>query len=182
MLLGKHVKRIFLTGGAGFIGSHIVDWLLKEGYKITVFDNLSNGREEFLEHNSSNPNLKFCKADITNINSIIDNMEGHDLVWHLAANTDIIGGVEKPSRDLNDCVIGTFNVLESMRKLDIKDIIFPLLVQFMETYVLMYQLLKKEDLYCQFLHMQQVRLGVKPLFLLMLIFMELGVGFLDLGM
>ena len=72
MLLGKYVKRIFLTGGAGFIGSHIVDWLLKEGYKITVFDNLSNGREEFLEHNFSNPNLKFCKADITNINSTID--------------------------------------------------------------------------------------------------------------
>tara|TARA_B100000242_G_C43049570_1_gene490249 strand:+ start:1020 stop:2021 length:1002 start_codon:yes stop_codon:yes gene_type:complete len=124
MLLGKSVKKIFLTGGAGFIGSHIVDWLLKEGYKITVFDNLSNGRKDFLEHHFSNPNLKFCEADITNINSIIDKMKDHDLVWHLAANTDIIGGVEKPSRDLNDCVIGTFNILESMRKLDIKNIIF----------------------------------------------------------
>ena len=50
-------------------------------------------------------------------------MKDHDIVWHLAANTDIIG-VEKPSRDLNDCVIGTFNILESMRKLDIKNIIF----------------------------------------------------------
>ena len=53
MLLGKSVKKIFLTGGAGFIGSHIVDWLLKEGYKITVFDNLSNGRKDFLEHHFS---------------------------------------------------------------------------------------------------------------------------------
>ena len=51
-------------------------------------------------------------------------MIGHDKIWHLAANTDIIGGVEKPLRDLQDCVIGTFNVLESMRKLGLKKILF----------------------------------------------------------
>ena len=51
-------------------------------------------------------------------------MEGHDLVWHLAANTDIIGGVEQPRRDLRDCVMGTFNVLEAMRRTGIQPIIF----------------------------------------------------------
>ena len=124
MLLGQSVKNIFITGGAGFIGSHIVDWLMQDGYKVTVFDNLSNGRKEFINRHFSNSNFKFIQADITNIDSIIDHMRGHELVWHLAANTDIIGGVDNPSRDLNDCVIGTFNVLESMRRLNIKNILF----------------------------------------------------------
>ena len=123
-LLGDSVKKIFLTGGAGFIGSHIAEWLINDGYEVTVFDNLSNGKKEFISSLFSNQRMNFINADITNLDSLIENMKGHDLIWHLAANTDIIGGVEKPSRDLKDCVIGTFNVLESMRKLKLKNIIF----------------------------------------------------------
>ena len=123
MLLGKSVKKIFITGGAGFIGSHIAEWLIHDGYEVTVFDNLSNGKKEFLSSITSQ-RLRFIEADITNLDSLIENMMGHDLIWHLAANTDIIGGVEKPSRDLKDCVIGTFNVLEAMRQLNLKNIIF----------------------------------------------------------
>ena len=124
MLLGESVGKIFITGGAGFIGSHIVEWLIHDGYKVTVFDNLSNGKKQFLESSISNHRLTFIDGDITNLDSLIKHMVGHDLIWHLAANTDIIGGVEKPTRDLKDCVIGTFNVLEAMRKLEIKNIIF----------------------------------------------------------
>ena len=124
MLLGESVSKIFITGGAGFIGSHIVEWLIHDGYKVTVFDNLSNGKKQFLDSSISNPRLTFIDADITNLDSLKKHMGGHDLIWHLAANTDIIGGVEKPTRDLKDCVIGTFNVLEAMRKLEIKNIIF----------------------------------------------------------
>ncbi len=123
-LLGESVKKIFITGGAGFIGSHIVDWLIKDGYEVTVFDNLSNGKKEFINSHFSNPKFSFFELDITNFDELLKRMEGHDLIWHLAANTDIIGGVEKPSRDLRDCVIGTFNVLEAMRKLNIKNILF----------------------------------------------------------
>ena len=64
------------------------------------------------------------EADILDLDRLAAEMEGHDLVWHLAANTDIIGGVEQPRRDLRDCVMGTFNVLEAMRRTDIKPIIF----------------------------------------------------------
>src|SRR5882762_9399100 len=56
-LLGEKVKRVFLTGGAGFIGSHIVDDLLPQGYEVTVYDNLSNGRREFIEQHLKNPRI-----------------------------------------------------------------------------------------------------------------------------
>ena len=77
-------------------------------------------------------------------------MKGHDLILAFNANTDIIGGVEKPSRDLKDCVIGTFNVLESMRKLKLKNIIFLQQALYMETYVLILQLRKREALCSRF--------------------------------
>ena len=124
MLLGESVEKIFITGGSGFIGSHIVDWLVHDGYKVTVFDNLSNGKKKFIENHLKNSKINFYEGDITDFDLLVKKMEGHDLVWHLAANTDIIGGVEKPFRDLKDCVIGTFNVLEAMRKIGLDKIIF----------------------------------------------------------
>ena len=123
-LLGDRVRRVFLTGGSGFIGSHVVDALLPQGYDVTVYDNLSNGRREFIEHHVGKPSFRFVQADITDTETLVKAMHGHDLVWHLAANTDIIGGVEQPRRDLRDCVTGTFNVLEAMRLAKIQPIIF----------------------------------------------------------
>lgn len=124
MLLGNSVKKVFLTGGAGFIGSHVVDILISQGYQVTVYDDLSNGREEFIDQHFKNNNFRFHKSSILDNDQLKVSMEGHDLVWHLAANTDIIGGYDKPRRDLMDCVVGTFNVLDSMRSNNIKDIIF----------------------------------------------------------
>ena len=123
-LLGDLARKIFLTGGSGFIGSHVVDMLIPQGYSVTVYDNLSNGRREFIEPQLGRPNFRFVEADILDTERLAAEMEGHDLVWHLAANTDIIGGAEQPRRDLRDCVMGTFNVLEAMRKLGIRPIIF----------------------------------------------------------
>tara|TARA_B100001142_G_scaffold327040_1_gene383764 strand:- start:4872 stop:5846 length:975 start_codon:yes stop_codon:yes gene_type:complete len=124
MLLGNSIKKVFLTGGAGFIGSHIADILISQGYQVTVYDDLSNGREEFIEQHFQNKDFKFFNASILDLDRLENSMEGHDLVWHLAANTDIIGGYNKPRRDLMDCVVGTFNVLDAMRSTNIRDILF----------------------------------------------------------
>jgi UDP-glucose 4-epimerase len=123
-LLGDLARKIFLTGGSGFIGSHVADTLIPQGYSVTVYDNLSNGRREFIQHHLGHPNFRFVEADILDSNRLAAEMEGHDLVWHFAANTDIIGGAEQPRRDLRDCVMGTFNVVEAMRQLGIQPIIF----------------------------------------------------------
>jgi UDP-glucose 4-epimerase len=115
---------VFLTGGSGFIGSHVVDLLIPQGYAVTAYDNLSNGRREFIERHEGHPGFRFVEADILDGDRLAAEMRGHDLVWHLAANTDIIGGAEQPRRDLRDCVMGTFNVVEAMRRLGIRPILF----------------------------------------------------------
>jgi UDP-glucose 4-epimerase len=123
-LLGDKSTRVFITGGAGFIGSHVTDTLVSQGHRVTVYDNLSNGRREFIQHHLRDPKFKFVEGDILDYDRLASELEGHDLVWHLAANTDIIGGVDHPRRDLRDCVMGTFNVVEAMRQTGIKPIIF----------------------------------------------------------
>lgn len=119
-----NVKRVLLTGGAGFIGSHVLDLLADTGVEFIVYDNLTNGRLEYIEGHLKRPNVTFVKADIMDLNRLIEHTRGCDLIWHLAANTDIINSHDDPSRDLNDCAVGTFNVLEAMRRTGVRDIIF----------------------------------------------------------
>ena len=123
-LLGESVRRVFLTGGSGFIGSHIVDRLLADGYQVTAYDNFSNGRREFTAGHLGNPNFALVEADCLDLARVTKEMAGHDLVWHMAANTDIIGSHAQPDRDLKDCVVATFNVVEAMRQNSIKPILF----------------------------------------------------------
>lgn len=123
-LLGDSVRKIFLTGGSGFIGSHIGDMLLAQGYQLTCYDNFSNGRREFTAPHLSNPNFRLVEADCLDLDRVQKEMAGHDLVWHMAANTDIIGSHAQPDRDLKDCVVATFNVVEAMRRNSIKPILF----------------------------------------------------------
>jgi len=117
-------ERCFLTGGAGFIGSHLADRLLAEGKTVTVYDNLSSGRREWIEHNIGQPGFTFIEADLLDAPRLKEAMAGHDLVIHLGANTDIPGGNRDVRLDLENCTIATHNVLEAMRATGIRRLLF----------------------------------------------------------
>jgi UDP-glucose 4-epimerase len=106
----------FVTGGAGFIGSHVVDRLLtgKDDF-VTVYDNLSSGKEEFIAHHKGKKNFKFVKGDLLDPKALGEAIKGHDMVHHLAANPDIRLGTANPDMDLKQGTVATFNLLEAMR-------------------------------------------------------------------
>jgi len=114
----------FITGGAGFIGSHLVDSLLRNGSSVTVYDNLSSGKKTFLQHHLDQKEFTFIQADLLNQNRVKKEMNGHDVVFHLAANPHVRLGETHTDLDLNQGIIATYNVLEAMRQNDIKNIVF----------------------------------------------------------
>src|SRR5688500_4209193 len=105
----------FVTGGAGFIGSHVVDRLLARGDRVTAYDNLSSGQIEFLEAARRQPAFTLVQGDLQDTVRLSGAMKGHEMVFHLAANADVRFGTEHPRRDLEQNTIATFNVLEAMR-------------------------------------------------------------------
>ncbi len=113
----------FVTGGAGFIGSFVVDRLAPRN-GVTVYDNLSTGKEEFISHHFSNEYFKFVKADLLDVKTLAKEMRGHDTVWHLAANPDIRKGTASTMVDLEQNTIATYNTLECARRTDIKNFVF----------------------------------------------------------
>ena len=116
--------KAFVTGGAGFIGSNLVDRLLARGDEVVAYDNLSTGRREFLRDASSNPRFALVEGDILDGAAMSAAMRGADFVFHLAANADVRFGTEHPQRDLEQNTIATFRVLEAMRENGIKRIAF----------------------------------------------------------
>ena len=117
-------KNTLVTGGAGFIGSHIVDRLLNDGHKVTVLDNYSTGRPENLDHHKSNKNLKLIQADIANFNAIENCFSGVDWVFHIAALADIVPSIKAPVAYHRSNVDGTVSVLEASRKYNVKRFIY----------------------------------------------------------
>jgi UDP-glucose 4-epimerase len=116
--------KFFVTGAAGFIGSHLADRLLGDGHEVVGYDNYSTGRQRFLESASANPRFRMIKGDLLNATAMGEAMTGCDFVVHLAANADVRFGTDDPRRDLDLNTIGTFNVLESMRVKGIRRIAF----------------------------------------------------------
>ena len=114
----------FVTGASGFIGSTLVDYLLKRNHYVIGFDNLSTGKIEFLNIANKNKNFKFIKGDITNLSELTEAMANTDFIFHLSANADVRFGTMHVDRDLKQNTIGTFNVLEAMRVNNIKKIAF----------------------------------------------------------
>lgn len=116
--------KCFVTGGAGFIGSHLADRLISDGNSVVVYDNLSLGREEFISRHFGSSKFRFVKGDLLETKSLTAAMKGADVVFHLAANSDIIKSSKYTRIDLEQGTIATYNVLEAMRSNRVKKIVF----------------------------------------------------------
>ncbi len=113
------VKRILVTGGAGFIGSHLVDKLIEKGHKVTIIDNLSAGKKENL-----NPKAEFHQLDICDFESIQPLFNGIDFVFHLAAIPRVPFSVKNPIETSRVNILGTVNVFKASADNNVKRVIF----------------------------------------------------------
>ncbi len=116
--------RCFVTGAAGFIGSHLVEYLVTQRNSVTGYDNLVSGKRESIRHLFNEPLLKFLEADLMDLEMLKRAVNGHDVVFHLAANTDIPSGNKDPRIDFENCIVGTFHMLEAMRANGVRRLIF----------------------------------------------------------
>src|SRR5579872_7509607 len=113
-----------VTGGAGFIGSHLTDLLLSKGHSVTVIDNLCGGWMKNLKEAEKNPRFRFIQADIRDPKALKGVFDGVDWVFHLAALADIVPSIEKPRDYFETNVDGTFNILEACKKADVKRFLY----------------------------------------------------------
>lgn len=127
--------RVLVTGGAGFIGSTLVDALLARGMRVTIFDDLSAASVEQVAamsgigapheaRTAGQSRLRFVRGDVRDLAALEAAMAGHGLIVHLAAHTDIARGRTDPLRDFQVNVSGTWNVLEAMRRLGVDRLMF----------------------------------------------------------
>ena len=117
-------KTALVTGGAGFIGSHLVDKLISEGFTVTVLDNFSTGRPDNLKHLKNNPRLKLVETDICDFDGIAGYFKNIDYVFHLAALADIVPSIVNPAGYFRANVDGTFCVAQACRQHGVKKIIY----------------------------------------------------------
>lgn len=116
--------RTIVTGGAGFIGSHLTELLLEKGHSVLVLDNFITGRPENLAHLKNNQNLKLVRLDVSEFDKIKDYFEGVDCVFHLAALADIVPSVVEPLKYYKNNVNGTVSVLEASRQTGVRRFVY----------------------------------------------------------
>ncbi len=113
-----------VTGGSGFIGSHLCEKLIQEGHQVLAIDNLYGSKLANLKSITDNPNFTFVKADVRFFSEIESHFKGADYVFHLAALADIVPSIENPKSYFETNVNGTYNVLEATKKYSIKKLVY----------------------------------------------------------
>jgi UDP-glucose 4-epimerase len=116
--------KVFIPGGAGFIGSHLCEKFIELGHEVTAFDNLILGKQEHFASLSGKPGFRFVEADLIDLERLKKEMAGADLVVHMAANSDISQGASRTDIDMRNGTIATYNVLESMRVTECRKLLF----------------------------------------------------------
>lgn len=113
------MSKILVTGGAGFIGSYLVDKLIERGNEVTVIDNLSSGKEEYV-----NEKAVFIEGDLKDKDFVLKNVKNFDWVYHIAANPDVRLGEEDKDVHIQENIIVTHNILEAMRLNGLNKLVF----------------------------------------------------------
>ena len=116
--------RVLVTGGAGFIGIHLVDRLVKDGYRVKVVDNLSSGRVENIQHHLESNSVELIVGDLKDLQITLRAVEGVDTVFHFAANPEVRVSTTNPDIHFNENIVATFNLLEAMRRKGVKGLVF----------------------------------------------------------
>jgi UDP-glucose 4-epimerase len=116
--------KVLVTGGAGFIGSHLVDRLVRESYEVKVIDNLSSGRIENIKHHADAGKIELIIGDLKDPETALKAVEEVDVVFHFAANPEVRVSTTNPDVHFNENVVATFNLLEAMRKKNVKELVF----------------------------------------------------------
>jgi len=116
--------KVLVTGGAGFIGSHIVDRLVIDGYRVRVVDNLSSGRLENLKHWLDSKSVELLVGDLREPEVALKAVDGVNVVFHFAANPEVRLSTTDPEVHFTNNIVATFNVLEAMRRRGVEEIVF----------------------------------------------------------
>lgn len=116
--------KTLVTGGCGFIGSHLTEQLLEQGHEVVIIDNLACGRMANISSFENHPNLEVVTADIVDRESIKDAFKGIDWVFHLAGIADIVPSIEQPDAYFKNNVSGTLNVLQCAREAGVKRLVY----------------------------------------------------------
>jgi UDP-glucose 4-epimerase len=118
-------KNVLVFGGAGFIGSHLCEQLIRKGAAVTVFDNLQTGRTANLAKILKHPRFRFVEAEVRDRKKVNKTIPGHDIIFHFCDDSDIRSAAEHPDSYVEQNIMGLFYVLEAMRKNGIRSILFP---------------------------------------------------------
>jgi UDP-glucose 4-epimerase len=118
------VKKVLVTGGAGFMGSHLVNRLVDEGFEVRVLDNLSSGTLDNLAHYEGDSKVEVVVGDLKRMEDVAKAIEGVDVVFHFAANPEVRVSTTNPEVHFNEIVVATFNLLEAIRRRGVRELVF----------------------------------------------------------